>query len=236
MGSGSHTIKRLYRLVLDLVLPPQCVVCGRVETWLCPDCAQQLPLAARPTCPRCGDAWTGEGLCMRCRTTPLSVAPIRSVFLFEDAVREAIYALKYRGGRDVVVPLSQRMAEVWRRDGLSTDLLIPVPLYLDREKERGYNQAQLLARALAPQLGVPLEEVGLFRVRPTESQTRLGIVERWTNVKGAFACSDALDLSGVRVTLVDDVATTGATLNACAVALLARGASAVSAFTLAHAV
>jgi ComF family protein len=228
-------IQHIYRLALDLILPPLCVVCGRVNTWLCPGCAEQIPLAHHAICPRCGDAWAGAGVCDRCRTTPLSVASIRSAFIFRDSVRDAVHALKYRGGREVAELMACRMAQAWQLHQLKGDVLVPVPLFLDREAERGYNQAYLLARALAPQIEVPMEAGLVFRVRPTRSQARLRVAERWTNVKGAFACSETLDLSGVRIMLIDDVATTGATLDACAVALLTRGARSVSAFTLAHA-
>jgi ComF family protein len=228
-------LTHVYRLALDLLIPPLCVVCGKVNTWLCPDCAEQIPLAHHAICPRCGDNWAGEGVCERCRTAPLSVNPIRSAFIFKDAVRDAIHALKYRGGRSVAEVMAWRMSQAWYQQQLHGDVLVPVPLFLDRERERGYNQANLLARALAPQIGVPMEAGLVFRVRATRSQARLRVAERWANVEGAFACSEAVDLSGVRVVLIDDVATTGATLDACAVALLTRGAKSVSAFTLAHA-
>jgi ComF family protein len=228
-----HHLKREF---LDLVLPPSCVVCGRVQTWLCEACAAQLMADDRPACPRCGNGWEGPGVCMRCRTAPLHVAPIRSVFLFDGAVREAIHALKYRGGRDTAQPLGGRMAEAWIERRFTSDLLVPVPLHVDREAKRGYNQSALLARELAGHVRIPLDECLLFRIRPTASQANLERHERWQNVKDAFSCPADRDLSGLGVTLVDDVATTGATLEACAVALLAQGARRVNAFTLSHAV
>jgi ComF family protein len=156
--------------------------------------------------------------------------------VYQDAIRDAIHALKYRGGWEIARPLASRMAEAWRTRRLTSDMLVPVPLHIDREAQRGYNQSQLLAHHLAAQTGLPLAETLLFRIRATASQARLGPRERWSNVKDAFTCVEAHDLSGLCVTLVDDVATTGATLDACAVALLARGARMVSAITLAHAV
>jgi len=228
-------LRRLYDRILDLVFPPCCAVCGEVNTWLCAGCAQALPLIDHPICPRCGNGWDGLGVCPRCAASPLRAAPIRSTFLFQDAVREVIHALKYRGGSGVVGPLAQRMADAWHAWGLKSDLLVPVPLHAEREAQRGYNQSLLLARALAPLVGVPLAEDLLFRIRATASQTRLDRDERRENVKDAFACSDSHAIIGLSVTLIDDVATTGATLDACAVALLARGAREVTAFTLAHA-
>jgi ComF family protein len=161
---------------------------------------------------------------------------VRSALLFEGAVRDAIHALKYRGAGSIANVLAVKMAEAWRYYDMIGDLLVPVPLHPEREAQRGYNQATLLARALAPQISVPLAEDVLYRVRPTRSQTHLDRKERWDNVADAFACPESLDLSDLSVTLIDDVATTGATLDACAVALLTRGAKQVSALTLAHAV
>lgn len=238
MKLTASVVKRCYEVLLDLVLPPRCVVCGKVEVWLCESCAGALPFAQRPICRRCGDAWDAPGLCHRCRTAPLRVAPITSVFLFKDAVRDAIHALKYRGGKAVAGPLARRMADYWLDRDLRSDLLVPVPLHPQRERQRGYNQSALLAAALAVQVEVPVDMTILYRTRATASQTHLGRRERWANVRDAFACSDGPvhDLTGLRITMIDDVATTGATLDACAVALLANGARSVSAFTLAHAV
>lgn len=118
---------------------------------------------------------------------------------------------------------------------MQSDVLVPVPLHLGREARRGYNQSALLAIALGQRLDVPVVLNALTRVRNTRSQTQLGFEERQTNVQGAFAATDAANLAGKRVTLIDDVATTGATLNACAEALLVHGVSQVSAFTLVHA-
>ena len=127
------------------------------------------------------------------------------------------------------------MAEAWTRHGMHSDVLIPVPLYPSREAKRGYNQATLLAQALGRQIGVPVAERALSRVRNTVSQTRLKRPERKKNVEAAFVFTSNETLAGKCVTLVDDVATTGATLDACAVVLLAQGIESVSAFTLARA-
>lgn len=236
MSNRIRGVRRFYRLVLDLLLPPCCVVCGKVGTWLCEVCAVQIPLGIRPICQRCGGAWSKGGLCLRCQTTPLSVAPVRSALLFEGVVRDAIHALKYRGADHIAELLAVKMADAWQYYNMMGDVLIPVPLHPEREAQRGYNQATLLARALAPQISVPLAEDLLFRVRPTRSQTHLDRVARWENVADAFACPDSVDLSGLSVILIDDVATTGATLDACAAALLTRGVRQVGALTLAHAI
>ena len=174
-------------------------------------------------------------MCIICRETPLQVAPIRSTFLFQDEIRDVMHALKYRGGQQVIWPLTSRMVEAWQRAELVSDLLVPVPLHPRREAKRGYNQADLLARALGKALDVPVASRLLMRSRATISQTKLDREQRRKNVSGAFIYTADVPLHGIQLTLVDDVATTGATLEACADVLLAHGAKRVSAFTLARA-
>ncbi len=227
--------RRLYHWILDLAVPPCCVQCGKVEIWLCDGCEKQLPLLTRPVCARCGQLLDDKSSCSSCRKGSLRVAPIRAAFPFEDAVRAAIHALKYRGATEVVVPLARRMAEAWQLHQFQSDLLLPVPLHPARELKRGYNQSALLAQALGEQLGIPAVSQALRRVRDTKSQTKLKRDQRRENVAAAFACTLDANFSGKVVTLVDDVATTGATLDACAVVLLAHGARSVNAFTLARA-
>ncbi len=131
--------------------------------------------------------------------------------------------------------LAPRMAEAWQGAPLRSEVLVPVPLYPEREARRGYNQAALLARALGRYLELPVATRALVRIRNTASQTQLNREERRANVSGAFVLQKDVELAGRYVTLVDDVATTGATLEACAAALGAEGVKGVNAFTLARA-
>jgi len=231
----------VYRQVLDLFVPPRCVVCKHVGTWLCERCVPQIPLFTAPICPRCGRPLNvsenrgTEHLCAVCRAAPLQVAPVRAAFLFEGEIRDAIHALKYRGASDILKPLAGRIVESWHRHHLPSDVLVPVPLHANREAKRGYNQSMLIAKTLGRQVGLPVVSGALVRVRETASQTRLKRDERKRNVEAAFSCVTCAPFAGKQVTLVDDVATTGATLDACATALLACGAQSVNAFTLARA-
>ncbi len=161
---------------------------------------------------------------------------IRSAFPFQGPIQDAIYAFKYRGACQLAPLLARCMAEFWLRFQENVDVLVPVPLHPDRERQRGYNQAALLAEELGPLIERPVVTEALVRVRPTRSQTQLNSVERRRNVAGAFACARSDDICGRDIMLVDDVATTGATLDACAAALLAGDAHSVRAFTLARAV
>jgi len=174
-------------------------------------------------------------LCARCAKAPLAIHGIRSVALFEGTVRQAIHRFKYNFAREMVVPLGNLMVDYWWRSGLSADGLVPVPLHRRRRRERGFNQAELLSTYLGREIGLDVLVGALRRTRYTASQTKLGPEERHRNVEGAFACGDA-GVAGRRILLVDDVCTTGATLEACSRALMEGGAQSVWALTLARAV
>jgi ComF family protein len=219
---------------LDVLLPPRCVGCGRVGVWLCTQCLSQISLVEPPFCARCGDAVVADGLCARCRTSPLQIECIRSVAYFEGVLREAVHRLKYRGVTALADPLGGLMAGCWTQHPMPADVVVPVPLHAARLRERGYNQAALLAREVARRVGLAVDEKTLVRRRATIPQVELSASQRKENVRNAFLCCGN-SLSGKQVLLVDDVCTTGATLEACAVALYEGGARGVRALTLARA-
>lgn len=176
-------------------------------------------------------------MCRSCRQTPLVIDGIHSVFLLEGEVRKAIHLLKYRNQHAMAPALAGLMADYWRANPLPADVLMPVPLHPARQRERGYNQADLLARALGDMIGLPVITTGFQRVRHTQPQMSLGAAERRENVQGAFTYLSRSDntISGQRVVVIDDVCTTGSTMEACSLALKAAGASVVWGFTLARA-
>jgi len=156
------------------------------------------------------------------------------VVYLEGVLREAVHRLKYSGRTTLAEPLGDLMAVYWMQHPMPTDVIVPVPLHAARLRERGYNQATLLAREMARRVGLMVNEQMLVRQRATAPQVELNAMQRKENVHDAFCCSgDSLD--GKQVLLIDDVCTTGATLEACAVALYAGGARSVRALTLAHA-
>jgi len=218
----------------DLLFPPCCVGCRRVGAWLCADCLAQVPRVEPPFCARCGGVVVADGLCARCRTAPLQIECIRSAVYFEGVLREAIHRLKYCGRTVLADPLGDLMVACWMQHPMPADVVVPVPLHTARLRERGYNQAALLAREMARRVGLVVEEQTLVRWRVTAPQVELDARQRKENVRDAFRCSgDAL--AGKQVLLIDDVYTTGATLEACAVALYEGGARGVRALTLARA-
>ncbi len=226
---------RIVTGVGTLFFPPQCAGCGKVNTWLCDTCVETIPLLEGPLCPRCGRPWEGEGNCPACRAHLPAVRRLRAATLFAEPIRSAIHALKYNGGREVAESVRPLMAKAWAKWAMAGDLLAPVPLHPRREARRGYNQSALLATALGLAVNLPVVPDLLERIRPTRSQTQLGREARRRNVAGAFRVRRPSLVRGRHITLIDDVATTGATLDACAVALLEEGAASVDAFTLARA-
>lgn len=156
------------------------------------------------------------------------------MFVYEGPVREAVQALKYRGVAALAAPMASLMARYLREEPPGADFLVPVPLHSLRRRLRGYNQSELLARELSAGLGLPLAARALARQRSTPPQARAaGESERHANVAGAFEGRRA-DVEGRKVLLVDDVMTTGATLDACALALREAGAARVHALTFAR--
>jgi len=188
-----------------------------------------------PVCRLCGAPGV-SGLCPACRGAPTSLEGIVAAAYFSGPLREAIHSLKYGNNRALAAPLSAYLLEAWQRawpaSGPTPDLIIPVPLHGRRLAERGYNQSALLARGVARARAVPLAERAVVRLRDTPSQTGLDRAARQRNVSGAFTC--LADVAGREVVLVDDVCTTGATLEACAAVLKAGGAARVWALTVAR--
>lgn len=234
-GGAASVVRRGWAVLLDLVYPPHCVACGRLGAWLCAPCLQAYPAFRPPWCARCGRPLTQGGLCRACRGAASSLGGTRSVGPHVAPLREAVHALKYEGGRVLAEPLAEMMAATWAPSPLPVTAVVPVPLHPRRARQRGYNQAVLLARALAPRLGLPLHEEWLLRERDTRPQVGLTRAERWANVDGAFCCTAPIAVAGQRVLLVDDVLTSGATLRAGAGVLRAAGAEGVWALTLTRA-
>jgi ComF family protein len=221
------------RALLDLIYPPRCPGCGRMGSAFCERCQEQVQLIVPPVCRLCGCALPRGGLCSSCRSLQSSLDGILAVAVFADPLRQAIHALKYENNTTLAAPLGAMMVDLWRRSGPhQADLILPVPLHTRRQAERGYNQSSLLARVVGRAAGVPVDEHTLIRPRATLPQVGLGPSERQQNVEGAFACRGHLE--GKTAVVVDDVCTTGATLEACAAALRAGGAVHVWALTVAR--
>jgi ComF family protein len=214
------------RTLLDLLLPPRCPGCGSEGEVLCEACRR--PLLRRLEEP--AGAPLGMPVSM-----PAGLVQVEWCATYSGPVREAIHALKYGGERRLVEPLGRALADRWARAGAGGELVIWVPVHPTRRRERGFDQAEELARDMARRLGLPVRP-SLERRRRTAAQHALSQAERADNIGGVFvARSEArAELEGTWVILVDDVLTTGATLAGCASALLEAGVAAVAGLTVAR--
>jgi len=232
MVSVLPQVTRLGGMALDLLFPKWCLGCGKEGDFICPSCRNTMPRVMPPLCPRCGRPQASSILCSRCVGWAAGIDGIRAPFRFEGVVQQAVYKLKYENLRAIAPLLSQMLYSYITENRVPGDTLVPVPLHSKRLRERGYNQATLLARELSEMTGLPLVTNHLIRQKDTHPQALTKTAsDRQSNVANAFY---SRELQGREVLLIDDVATSGATLNACAAALKAAGAISVWGLVLAR--
>ncbi|HUX48056.1 MAG TPA: ComF family protein [Dehalococcoidia bacterium] len=225
---------KLVELVVDSFFPRRCVGCGRLGGFLCPECLGKLPRLSPPLCPNCGRPQASGIVCPDCWQRQTEIDGIRSLFRFDEIIRKAIHQLKYRNLKAISPGLAELLADYLRSNPLPGEVLICVPLHSRRLRERGYNQSNLLARELGERIDLPVIDNCLIRVKQAQPQVRaVDVEERRRNVADAFVCRDER-VSGRQIILVDDVCTSGATLESCAVALKNKGATSVWGLTLAR--
>ncbi len=225
--------RSLWNNLIDALFPPHCGGCRAAGSLWCDDCQSKLAFIREPMCAKCGEPRTPSRLCGKCRQHPLKIEFIRSVVIFQGTLRDAIHRFKYDRLSSLAEPFGDLLAQCWIANNFQADWIVPVPLHSARQRDRGYNQAALLARRLADRTQTRTIEPALKRIRITAVQMELDAAERRQNVAGAFECVDRR-ITAKRVCLVDDVCTTGATLDACAEAVYQAGAASVFALTLAR--
>jgi ComF family protein len=228
-----HWQHRTWSGFVNLLFPPRCGGCQQPGSLWCDACRAAVQPILPPWCEVCGELHTPDRLCHNCRQHPLQIEKIRSAAVFEGALRQAIHRFKYERWSSLAEPFGEMLADFWRAERLTADWLIPVPLHPSRERDRGYNQSELLARDLSRRVGVRISGRGLRRTRATAVQMTLNAAQRRENVAGAFECTDSR-IRNAHVIVIDDVGTTGATLEACAQAVLKAGAVSVMGLTLAR--
>ena len=228
-------LRRGLNVLLELVLPERCLVCGRFGAAIHAECVGELPPADGVRCLRC---WAPSrvsevgALCERCADEARlkGLDALRARFRFAGSARRSILEAKFRGVTALLEPLSSALvSEV--QPSWQPDVVVPIPLSAARRRRRGFNQSELVAERLAGAVGRPLRLDLLERARETEAQATLDAEQRQQNVRGAFS---AREVGGLRVLLVDDVTTTGATLNEAAGALRAAGATHVFGLAIAR--
>jgi len=187
-----------------------------------------------PFCPHCGRPQASGIVCPSCWQRPTEIDGIRSPFRFDEVIRKAIHELKYRNLKAISPCLAELLADYLKENPLPGEALVGVPLHPRRLRERGYNQSSLLARELGRRIGLSMIEDCLIRVKQAQPQVRaVDVEERRKNVADAFVCRDER-VRGKQIILIDDVCTSGATLESCAAALKNTGATSVWGLTLAR--
>ena len=239
---GWRDVADLADAILAVALAPCCAACGELLRHptrgpVCDSCWRSILPLTPPLCDRCGDplpTWRVVSVplacCPRCRRTRRLIDRARAIGAYDGALRAIVHALKYEGRRSLARPLGRLMRERGADVLSGAACVVPVPLHPSRRRQRGFNQAADLAR----HIGLPVVPA-LRRVRATATQTGLPAGQRHRNVRDAFAVTRAARAwSGAVIVLIDDVSTTGATLEACARALKQTGAAEVRALTAAR--
>lgn len=237
----------ILRQVLRTIFPAACSYCRASFAtspvpYLCAHCWSDFMPLSGPVCPVCGRPFgspetlsaSPDHACMSCRMAPPQYDQAIAAGLFEGSLREAVHLFKYRPARSLGRPLATWMTARVRMIS-DLDLVMPVPLHRKRLRQRGFNQALLLGKGVADAFRLPLVYDKLQRVRNTRPQVELSGAERSRNVHDAFRIERPLGIAGKRILVVDDVFTSGATMNECARVLKESGAKSVVAFTLARA-
>lgn len=214
-------MQMLWNQILDLLFPPCCAGCGKPGAWFCPRCVG-----------RCHPLAPEENRRLHAQLGATSLCSSAGVFTFAPPMREGIHALKYRRYSVLAQPLGKLVSSFYHDRIPPVDAVVAVPLWKERQRERGFNQAELLARVLVADLQLPLLDRQLYRTRATDQQAQLRRSERRNNVKDAFAWRGKPPPP--RILLFDDVMTSGATMDACASALYAAGAKEVHGLALAR--
>lgn len=187
-----------------------------------------------PVCPKCGRPQASGILCPTCRQLQTEIDGIRSPYRFDEVIRKAIHQLKYHNLKAISSCLAELLADYLQSNPLRGEAIVPVPLHPRRLRERGYNQSSLLARKLGKLTNLPVVENCLIRIKEAQPQVKAhNIEERRENVIDAFMCHNE-KISGKQIILIDDVCTSGATLESCALALKSKGAASVWGLTLAR--
>lgn len=234
----------LLRALSSLFYPSLCALCSAPVSegeYLCDECARKAPRIKPPFCAKCSEPFPGaiteSFACANCAHRTLHFESAVSAFRSRGVVRKIVHEFKYGHHQHLRHPIADWLAETLddpRLAGRHFDAVVPVPLHPARKRERGFNQAELLAELLAARAGLPLRNA-LQRIRYTTTQTAFDRAERMENLRDAFRLRKNADVRGLRVLLVDDILTTGSTLSECARVLKAGGALSVHAATAARA-
>jgi ComF family protein len=218
--------------LIGLIFPKICLSCGANGFSLCPRCQNKIKILKIDTCIYCGKISPRGKICQNCKGKS-SLTGVIVAAKYSGIIKKSIHQLKYDGNTELLQPLGKILIKKFSDSRISGQIIATsVPLHLTRKNTRGFNQSELLGKYMAKEVGVRYEEL-LKRIKSTESQIKFHRYERIDNLKGAFK-AETKNLSGKKIILVDDVCTSGATLEACAKELRRAGAREVWGLVLAH--
>ncbi len=222
---------------MDWIYPPACSGCDIPGVRYCPTCQNNMVLLNSKLCQQCGQPLfsSTHNVCASCQENPPSFNQIRSLAIYDGSIRNAILKMKFKQDFGISEYLGEKLAHLFSQLNWTIDMIIPVPLSIKRQKERGFNQSFRLSIPIALHTGIPIISSALTRNINTQSQAELPKEDRQINVLNAFS-SDSKIVKDKSVLIVDDIATTSSTINACSVALIKKGAKDVFGITVARAV
>ena len=229
-------LKRIKETVLELIYPVKCPFCRKIvsagkksvtaHNGICKECREKYPYIAEPRCMCCGKPLTdvSEEYCYDCSRQKHFFIDGRSLWVHKDAVESTVYAMKYQNRRIYGQTFGKEMAEhfasyLWER---KITLLVPVPLHSGRKRKRGFNQAEIVAKVLSENTGIRMDTGVIRRIKATSPQKELGDKGRKLNIRGAFAARKSV--KGEKIVLIDDIYTTGSTVDEAARVLKKAGA------------
>ncbi|MDD4110308.1 MAG: ComF family protein [Clostridia bacterium] len=220
-------VKEFFNKLLEVVYPSDitCFLCGnelKDENMLCEDCQKKVECTEK-ICLKCGSpCLTLADYCLHCQKHKRAFKMARAPFVYSGNIAVSVQNFKYNGKKYLANPFSKMMKkeyEKMEKEGMQVDLIVPVPLHKDRQKKRGFNQAELIAVELSNLINIPISHNNLQRIKNTETQTNLSYKERQKNLDNAFVITDKTEFKDKNILLIDDVLTTGSTADHCATIL-----------------
>ncbi len=233
LKSLKSNCSKIFNFLLSAIVPKRCIGCSKFDTWLCDYCHTTLPILTEQHCPICKKVTTPLGqVCLNC-ATHTSLDSVFVISSFDSIIlKDLIHHFKYKFIEEISEPLGLLIAQGLTNSHIpSPDLIIPIPLHKRRLRWRGFNQSELLAKSI--ELTIPIDTTSLTRKKYTTSQVKVkSRKKRIDNIKGAFCVTEPEKIKGKSILLIDDVITTGSTIDECAKVLKNAGAKKVNALVL----
>jgi len=220
--------------IIDLIYPPFCCYCGKIGYEICPECYTKIEITSNhKICLICGGIIETGINCSNCKKLHPSFEQARSWGIYVGVLKQIVQKIKYKRGFGIIEYITKPLIHFIKNWNISVDMIVPIPLAKKREIARGYNQSFLIAKPISEYFNIPLNEHALIRSRDTKSQVGLNYEERKINMKNAFRAEKSI-CNDKSILLIDDIITTGSTLNESAKALKLAGAKKVVCFTIAR--